>query len=302
MIVAAGLGTRLQPLSTLRPKPALPVRGLPVVAYSLALLARHGVREVVINVHHLPEVLMETARRHAPPGVTLHFSIERELLDTGGGIRRVADFLRQSDPCLVIGGDMLVDVDLGALVAGHRARGDAATLLLRQDPRSEFGTIGVDTEGHVRRIARRFDLGGEVEAGIYTWVNVFSARVFDSLPSRERFSHLDDWLVPLLAAGARDIRGVVATPADCVWEPVGTLREYLAVNLAPPPLSYLDADAAARAQGARFEKDVVLGAGAIVESGASLRNAVVWDGERVPAGLRGSDGVFAGGTFHPCHA
>ncbi len=81
---------------------------------------------------------------------------------------------------------------------------------------------------------------------------------------------------------------------------MGTLPEYLAVNLDPPRLSYLDPDERARAEGTRFEGDVVVGAGAELGAGVELRRAVVWDGEKVPAGLRASDGVFAGGRFHPC--
>jgi mannose-1-phosphate guanylyltransferase len=302
MIVAAGLGTRLRPLSELLPKPAMPVRGLPLVAYQLALLARHGVTEVVINAHHLPERLMQAAREHCPPGVALHFSLEPELLDTGGAIRQVADFLRGSDPCLILGGDMLLDLDLAAFAARHRARGDAVTLLLLRDPRADsFGSLGVDAEGRVRRIARRFDLGGEVDSGLYTWVNAVSPRAFDSLPERSAFSHLDHWIAPLLADGARDVRGEVLAREDCVWEPVGTPAEYLAANLRPPRLRYLDADAGARARGVRFcAGEVILGVGATLGDGASLARVVVWDGESVPAGLRASDGVFAGGRFHPC--
>ena len=179
MIAAAGLGTRLRPLSELRPKPAMPIRGVPLIAYSLALLARFGVTETVINAHHLPEMLVAAAERYTPPGMSLRFSFERELLDTGGGIRRVVDFLRESDPCLILGGDMIVDADLSSLLDTHRTRGDAITLLLRDDPRvATFGSIGVDTEGRLRRIATRFDLGGEEAAGIYTWVNAVAARAF----------------------------------------------------------------------------------------------------------------------------
>ncbi len=301
MIVAAGLGTRLRPLSELLPKPAMPVRGLPLVAYPLALLARHGVTEVVINAHHLPERLQDAARRHCPPGLILHFSLEPELLDTGGAIRQVAGFLRESDPCLILGGDMILDVDLGALAARHRARGDAVTLLLRRDPRAaQFGSLGIDAEGRVRRIARRFDLGGEVEAGLYTWVNAVSPRALDALPQRAAFGHLDHWIAPLLAAGARDVRGDLVGAEACVWEPVGTPAEYLAANLRPRPLSYLDPEARARARGVRFGSDLVLGVGATLAPGASLERAVVWDGEHVPPSLRASDGVFAGGRFHPC--
>lgn len=297
MIVAAGLGTRLAPLTHWLPKPAVPVRGLPLVAYQLALLARHGVSEVVINVHHLPERLEAAAERFRPPGLALRFSREAELLDTGGGIRRVAGFLRESDPCLIVGGDMLLDADLGALVAGHRARGDAVTLLLRDDPRQAvFGSIGVDAEGVVCRIGSRHRFAGdERRAGLYAWANVVSARALDALPEREVFGHLDGWLAPRLAAGARDVRGVFDASR---WEPVGTLAEYLAVNLRPPALTYLDADARAREAGVRFPDECVIGAGASVGAGASLRQVVVWDGERVPDGLEARHGVFAGGRFH----
>jgi mannose-1-phosphate guanylyltransferase len=301
MIVGAGLGTRLRPLTELCPKPALPVRGLPLVAYQLHLLARHGVREVVINVHRLPELLIEAARRFAPPGMLLHFSRETELLDTGGGVRRVASFLRESDPCLLLGADMLLDADLSKLVACHRERQDAWTMLLRDDPRAaRFGSIGVDTRGRVRRIGSRFELPGEARAGLYVWANVVSARAFEQMPDREAFGHLDAWLAPWLAAGAQDVRGEIWDADHCSWEPVGTPAEYLGANLAPAHLAFLDADALARARGVRFEQECVIGAGASLGAGARLRRVVIWDDERVPAGLRAHDGVFAGGAFHRC--
>jgi NDP-sugar pyrophosphorylase family protein len=301
MILAAGLGTRLRPLTELRPKPALPVRGIPLIAYTLALLARHGVTEVIVNAHHLPDILMDAARRHCPLDMELRFSIEAELLDTGGGIRRVADYLRESDPCLIVAGDMLLDADLSALVATHRERGDAWTLLLRDgDPREKaFGTIGLDSQNRLRRIGARCDLGAEHRAGLYAWANVVAARVFDSLPESEIFSHLDGWIAPQLESGATDIRGKIVASNDFVWEPVGTPAEYLAANLDPIQFSYQEAIADAQRAGARIDRDVVIGEGAELGAGVHLQRAVVWDGERVPDGLEASDGVFAGKVFHP---
>ena len=195
---------------------------------------------------------------------------------------------------------MILEADLTSLLDHHRDQRDAVTMLLLRDyPRvADFGTIGVDGEGCVRRIGKRFDLGGESDCGVYTWANVVAARVFDSLPDRDAFSHLDDWWAPLLRDGARDVRGVVVGPEACSWQPVGTPAEYLRVNFEPERLSYLDAEAVARAAGTRFQGDVVIGAGATLGAGASLKRCVVWDGERVPAGLEARDGVFAGGNFH----
>ncbi len=301
MILAAGLGTRMRPLSDLRPKPALPIRGLPLVGYTLALLAHHGIHEVALNLHAQPDQLRAAAERHCPPGVSLHFSHEPELLGTGGGIRALQAWLRESDPCLILGGDMLLDADLGALVATHRSREDSLTLLLRRDPRgATFGTIGVDSERGVRRIGSRFDLGGEHRAGVYAHATVIAARALATLPSTRVFGHLDGWAMPLLAAGAEDIRAELAEPEACTWEPVGTPEEYLAANLRTPKLSYLDADEWARGHGVRLTRDLVVGAGATLAAGARLERAVVWEDEQVPAGFRGSDGVFAGGRFHAC--
>jgi mannose-1-phosphate guanylyltransferase len=195
---------------------------------------------------------------------------------------------------------MLLDLDLAALIRQHRARRDAWTLLLRDDPRGRgFGTIGIDSAGRIRRIARGFDLGGEQRAGLYAHVTVVAARVFETLPEREVFSHLMGWVAPLLEAGAQDIRGELLQPDQCVWEPVGTFAEYLAANLDPPALSFIDADARAAELGTRFAPGVVIGAGAEIGAGARLREVVVWDGERVPAGFEAHRGVFAGGRFHP---
>jgi NDP-sugar pyrophosphorylase family protein len=300
MILAAGLGTRLQPLTSLRAKPALPIRGVPIIGYALAWLRANGVREVVINLHHLPDSVREAVELWRPTDLGVGYSYEPERLETGGGIRRVVEFLRESDPAIVIAGDMLFDLDLGAEIERHRQLRRRATLLLREDPRSAlFGSIGIDGEGAVRRIATRFDLGGEVASGLYTSINLFSPEAFASMPKRERFNHLDDWLAPELRRGARDIVGSLVAPEASVWEPVGTLAEYLEANLAPPPLPYWPGDAPARERGVVFRESdaVVIGVDAELPERAVLRKTVVWDGERVPADTRADRGIFAGGRF-----
>jgi mannose-1-phosphate guanylyltransferase len=306
MILAAGLGTRLRPLSLLRAKPAMPVVGRPVIGYLLALLERHGVRDVIVNLHHLPGSITAAVERFAPEGLRIHYSHESRPLGTGGGIRLARDFLAGDEPVIVLAGDMLLDADLSGLVEAHRASGAHCTLVLRRDPRaSEFGTIGLDAAGRVRRIAGRFDLGGETRAGVFLGVRILSSPIFDHLPDvtdDTPFEDLSDWLAPALAAGHDRIRGHLLAPEEAIWEPVGTPAEYLAANLAPPALSYLD-PARNPAEGTKAlgpSADVILGAGARIGAGASLERCVVWEDERVPDGFRARGGVFAGGRFYAC--
>jgi mannose-1-phosphate guanylyltransferase len=305
MILAAGFGTRLRPLSDLLPKPAMPVRGLPVIAYNLALLAKHGVTEVMINTHYLPEAVVEAAERHCPPGVTLHFSHEPDILDTGGGLRKVADFLRGSDTSLLLAGDMLLDVDLTRFVEKHRAAEAAITFGLLDDPRrSTFGSIGIDGDhglGRVRRIANRLDLGDENRAGIYVSVTALSADILGTLPDLEKFSHLEGWVKPMLLEGRDDIFGELFTKQDCFWEPVGTCEEYLNANFIEHNYSYLEVDHVMRNEGVQLNTHSVLGRGVEIRTGDCLRRVVVWDGEHLPENFHAENGIFAGGDFYACY-
>jgi mannose-1-phosphate guanylyltransferase len=301
MIVAAGLGTRLRPLTEWLPKPAVPVRGIPMIAYGLELLAAAGVTEVAINVHHLPETLRDAAERCCPPKLGIRFSYERDLLHTGGGIRRVASFLRESETCVILGGDMIVDLDLPAAIRAHESSGRAVSAVLADDARiASFGSLGLDGAGRLRRIGRRLDLGGETQRGLYTWVNVLSARAFDSMPERAVFNHLEDWWGPLAQREPDAVGGMLLGRGECAWEPVGTPGEYLAANFEPVPLRYFDADAAARAAGARLEPGLIAGPGAEIGADCRLDRVVVWPRERVPAGTHAAHGVFAGGRFVSC--
>lgn len=302
MILAAGLGSRLRPLSELVAKPAMPVRGIPVIAHTLTLLARHDVTEVVINLHHLPDTVREAVERHRPDGLEVHYSEETELLGTGGGIKRVADFLGESDPCLVLAGDMLVDVDLTAAVTAHREREDRCSLLVNEhDPRAAvFGTLGFDDEGCLRRIGTRLDLGGETRRGLFLGIRIVAARCLTAWPEASCFEDLSDWLGPQLEAGRSDLRAGSIPTQQLLWEPVGTPQEYLAVNFDPPPLSYRDEISGEPDARVVPQRELIVGRGASIEAGAVLERVVVWPNETVPGSVRAENGVFAGGQFVAC--
>jgi NDP-sugar pyrophosphorylase family protein len=312
MILAAGLGTRMRPLSSLRAKPALPVRGRPVISLLLALLSRHGIREVLINLHHRPESIREAVERDCPADMDITWSEEPVPLGTGGGIARAAEFLREADDCLVMAGDMLLDVDLTALHARHRASAHDVTLVLRDDPRiASFGSIGLDAEGCVLRIGERRIAGSgpggatsETRAGLFTSLRFFRREALAGWPETPgtAFEDLRDWLVPRVARQALRLGGVLLPAEDCVWEPVGTPAEYLAVNLDPPTLPGLGGAAERWSGPLRTDlgRDCVIAAHSEVPPDVDLARCIVWDREQLPAGFRARDGVYAGNRFHPC--
>jgi mannose-1-phosphate guanylyltransferase len=178
MVLAAGLGTRLRPLTYEITKPMVPVLDRPVMEHIVDLLDQHGFHEVIANLHYFPD----TIREHF--GERLEYRFEPELLGTAGGVRACADFLGD-DAFLVISGDALTDIDLGALLARHRDAGGIATLAVKKVPDTrEFGVVLHDRDGRITGFQEKpspeealSDLGN---CGIY----VFDPRIFDYFPER----------------------------------------------------------------------------------------------------------------------
>ena len=124
MILAAGLGTRLQPLTDARPKALVEVAGRPMLYWVIARLARHGFTDIIINAHHFAEQIEAFTAAYDSPGVSLTVSVEEEILDTGGGVRKAAWFFDREEPFLVHNVDVLTDLDLSELMTAHRASDD----------------------------------------------------------------------------------------------------------------------------------------------------------------------------------
>jgi NDP-sugar pyrophosphorylase family protein len=312
MILAAGLGTRLRPLTDFCAKPALPIRGRPVISLLLDFLSRHEIREVMINLHYLPNTIRAAIDADCPPEMRIIWSEESEPLGTGGGIRRASTFLSGDDECVVLAGDMLIDIDLASLLETHRTNRLDATLVLREDAREHaFGSISVDSEGRLTRVGKRIVHATRAESksgppdrsGLFTGVRIFSKSVFQAWPDEEVFEDLRDWLVPGIESHRFRVGAAFVDPSQSVWEPVGTPSEYLQMNLSPPSMPSLGGAAEAWAgdveiAGAR--SDVILGSRSEIGRDVRLERTVVWAGETVPASFVAHDGVFAEGRFHDC--
>lgn len=226
MILAAGLGTRLRPLTAVTPKPLLPVAGTPMIVWNLLLLKRHGIRDVVINLHHLGEMIQQALGDGTAFGMRLIYSYEPVILGTGGGIKQAEPHFK-GEPVLVLNGDTLFDLDLGAVMAFHREQQAAATLVLRQDPdAARWGLVEVTAQAEVVRITGR-GLSGptETSARMFAGIHILHPRLLRYLPVGKECSIIDAYV-----KGIQDGERIVGYDFDGFWSDVGTPERYAQVE------------------------------------------------------------------------
>ena len=219
MVLAAGLGTRLRPLTNDRPKALVEVGGRSLIAYNLGLLRRFGVTNVVVNLHHHADAVRRALGDGSAFGLRIAYSPEDPLLDTGGGIKHAQALLGDGD-FLVLNSDTIVDLPLDRLVARHREHKSAATLVLRRDPeQARYGEIEIDGDERIRRFLGvpavvRVPLTRYMFAGIH----VMTPEVFHYMPAGGAFSMTHDTYPTMLAAGA----GLYGFPFDGFWRVIDT--------------------------------------------------------------------------------
>ncbi|XXX82040.1 NDP-sugar synthase [Sorangium sp. So ce134] len=275
MILAAGLGTRLRPLTDELPKPLLWLGDRPLVAHIAGQLAAGGVRRAALNKSHLAERFTRELLAAFPvPVEVLH---EPEPFGTAGGLANAAGALGDGDVVLW-NGDILIDLDVAALCAAHGERGAAATLAVAPRPAGE-GTVGVGARGEVVRLrGERF--GEEVAGGDFVGVHVVGGALRRRLPPRGCM--VGDVYLPWLREG----RPLATFAAPSLWHDIGTLAAYLAASarwLAQRGLPSYVGPGASVAEGVDVTGSIV-GAGARVEGAGALRGCVVWPGARIAVG------------------
>jgi mannose-1-phosphate guanylyltransferase len=182
MILAAGLGTRLRPITYDMPKPMVPVLNRPVMEHIVRLLARHGFRETIANLHWFPQLIESHFGDGSDFGVELTYSPEAQLLGTSGGVRNAAGFL--GDSFLVISGDALSDIDLAAMREFHESHDGIATLATKRvDDTSQFGVAITSADGRIQGFQEKPDpaeaLSDLANCGIY----MFRSEIFDFFPA-----------------------------------------------------------------------------------------------------------------------
>jgi mannose-1-phosphate guanylyltransferase len=280
LVFAAGLGTRLRPLTDRLPKPVVPLMNRPLASHSVERLAALGIRRIAINTHHRADDVERELAPFAPPGVELVFLREAELLGTGGGLRNAMRALDANEEVVVMNGDILYWPDLEGAIQKHRENKAIATMVLRSDPRArKLGAIEIDAGGRVRTLLATAP-DAELSEYMFTGVHVISPRALDDLPERGCIirSAYRAWVE------RRD--ALFGFADESSWRDLGTPRDYLGAHLDAlagtlrwPSWKGPIAESAVIDAGAKLGA-VVIGDGARIGA-CSLDRCVVWKGSEV---------------------
>lgn len=269
MILAAGYGERLWPLTADRGKPALPVLGKPLVGYVAEYLAKHGVTEAVVNLHHRPESVRQALGDGSQFGLHLEYVFEPAILGTSGGLDNARQFF-QDETFVVVNGKIITDIDLNAAIETHRRRQALATLVLMSNPRRERFSMVETKDGLVTRFTGmpKPDEGGDAEPPLmFTGIHILEPRIFEYIPPGVFSDSVVHVYPPAIAKGER----IAAHVGEGMWRELSTLRRYLDISLE-----------LLRAQ----HRDVFEGTGTVVAPKAQVRDAVLWEGVVIENGAR----------------
>ncbi|HEV7843995.1 MAG TPA: NDP-sugar synthase [Pyrinomonadaceae bacterium] len=283
MILAAGYGTRLWPLTEDRTKPAIPFLGRPLVGYVAEYLARYGFDEVVVNLHHRPESVREALGDGSRFGVRLFYVEEKEILGTSGALDNARHLLKD-ETFIVVNGKIVTDINLSEALETHRRTEALATLVLLPNPKRERFSI-VHTHDHLvtgfggmPELRRASDNAGDDSADssindsdastpplMFTGIQILEPRIFSYIP-RGVFSHSTTDVYPqAIAQGER----IAAHVARGMWHELSTIERYLDISLALM---------------AQEGRDVEIGEGSRISQGARVRESVLWENVKVDEG------------------
>jgi mannose-1-phosphate guanylyltransferase len=283
LVLTAGLGTRLRPLTDVRAKPALPVAGEPMIRRIVAWLVSQGVGDLVLNLHHRPETLTSRVGDGRDLGARVRYSWEQPRVLGSAGGPRLARPIVGADTFLIVNGDTLTEVDLAPLARAHAASGALVTMALV--PNREFmryGGVLLDAEGRVTGFARRG--AASAGSGHFIGVQVVSGRVFDAVQPGEAANSVGGVYDALIAARRGAVRGFLC---DAEFWDVGTVEDYWRTSHAFAARSAAASSSAERSTRIEPSASVtrsILWDDVVVEAGAVVDACIVTDGVHVRAG------------------
>jgi mannose-1-phosphate guanylyltransferase len=329
LVLAAGLGTRLRPVTHEIPKPMVPVLNRPVMEHTARLLARHGFVETIANLYWFPETIEGHFGDGSAFGLELSYSREEQLLGTAGGVRNAADFL--GDSFLVVAGDALTDLDFGAMREFHESHDGLATLATKRvADTDQFGVVIAGGDGRIQGFQEKPDPAEALSDLANTCIYMFRSEVFEFFPEPgtskaagpEDPPAFADWAMDVFPALLENDVPFYSHEIDAYWNDIGNLDELkqgnvdalngaVAIDRGAPeldegiwaagPLEGAQVEAPALigagveiGEGTRIVGPAVIGDGCAIGAGAYLRDAILLEGASVPP-----DSMLVGGIVGP---
>ena len=288
MILAAGFGTRLWPLTIGRTKPAIPFLNRPLIGFTIDYLRRYGFEDIIINLHHEPDSVRQQIGDGSRFGVRIHYSVEApEILGTSGALDNVRDQL-DKETFIVVNGKIITDIDLAKALETHRQKQALATLVLKPNARRErFSEVLITPDGHIEKFGGFPTPDSRLPTPplMFTGIHLMQPEIFDYIP-RGVFSDSVKDVYPAAMADGKVIAAHVASE-ESSWFELSTLQRYLEISL-----EFL----------AREGRDVVMDEGCQIDSSAQIVRSVLWKRVHVESGARLSDCVVGDGVTIPAGA
>ena len=227
VIMAGGEGTRLRPITSLRPKPMVPIVNQPVMEHIIGLVKHHGIEEIVATLAFMPRTIQDYFGAGEEWGVDISYAVEESPLGTAGSVKNAAHLLDDAEPFLVISGDAITDIDLTEIIRFHKDRGAAVTIALKRVPDPlDFGVVITAEDGLVERFLEKPSWGQVFSDTINTGIYVVEPWVLDFIPEGESYDFSAE-LFPALMEAGHSIYGVAA---DGYWCDVGSKESYMQVH------------------------------------------------------------------------
>lgn len=231
MILAAGKGERLKPITENVPKPLFPVANIPIIRYNIEFLKSHGVKEFIINLYHLPTLIEQVLGDGSILGVKITYSFEEELWGTAGGLKLVESFFADDEMFILMNADNLVDFDLSEAIHFHkRHNADATMVLTKNADIKTYGAVEIDETMNVRNIGGRLDDIRESPrtAAVFSGIHILSPKVFEYIPPNIN-SCINAYAYPKMIKNGERVKGFIT---DGLWYDVGVPAKYYKTNVA----------------------------------------------------------------------
>lgn len=321
MIMSAGVGSRLEPLTSALPKPMAPIANTPTLGHILALLRRHGIHEVAANLHYRADVVRDYFGDGSAFGMQVRTHTETTLMGTAGGVKHFEGFLDRT--FVIVSGDACTDANLTDLIAFHKAKGALATIALKEvADTSKFGVVVTDGDGRIQAFQEKPKPEDALSHWVNTGIYVFEPEIFQRIPADTVYD-FGSQLFPLLAAEGAPFYGF---QLQDYWADIGSLEQYrlahydalegrvqldlpgthmpwgwLGDGAVVDPAATIDGVAIV-GPGARIEAGAhltgrnTIGAGCIVAAGARVTDSVLWPDVRLGTGAVIDAAILANGT------